>query len=519
MTGSKAKESSPEKDINSGSGQAISEAGEDTLTASLSELLVGQTEAIQKIVPYVQMFQAGLAPEGRPAGIFMLLGPTGTGKTRTVEALAEALHGSPKKMLKIDCGEFQMEHEIAKLVGAPPGYLGHRETQPMLSQQKLNGACSENCSLAIVLFDEIEKAAGSMQRILLGIMDKANLHLGDNSSVNFENTLIFFTSNLGAQTMMKLLKPNFGLAAYVPRDPVESEPNLNKIGTNAVRRKFSPEFVNRIDSVITYQPLSAEALEKILSQQLEELQDLIDRRLGTKRFQVDVPLKTRQLLLKLGTSVEFGARELKRTLQRLLVQPLAVEITKHKIEPGSKIVAEIAPDGASLALRIADSEKRADLKPVDKMPERIVPADTNRTVQVAPAANDSTKCDRAPQIGDLIPDKGVYAGFSPDTWEPMYTTPKDAPLNLSFNQATKYAADLVAHGHRDWRVPTIAELNMLFNNRAALGGFDESDRQTGWYWSSSMASAPDSAQVKRFRDGKPGFIATYEPLSLRCIRG
>src|SRR3954447_9312570 len=157
----------------------------DGLAARLSELLVGQPEAIDTIVPYVQMYQAGLSPEGRPVGVVLLLGPTGTGKTRTVEALAEVLHGSSKNLLKVDCGEFQMEHEVAKLIGAPPGYLGHRETQPMLNQAKINAATSEHSKLSIVLFDEIERAATSLQRLLLGVLDKATLKLGGNSSVNF----------------------------------------------------------------------------------------------------------------------------------------------------------------------------------------------------------------------------------------------------------------------------------------------------------------------------------------------
>src|SRR3954447_15947834 len=128
----------------------ISEPAED-LTSILSSKVVGQPNVINVIVPYIDMFQAGLAPENRPVGVFLLLGPTGTGKTRTVEALAEALHGSPKNLLKIDCGEFQMEHEVAKLIGAPPGYLGHRETQPMLTQQKLNSVTSEKNSISLVL--------------------------------------------------------------------------------------------------------------------------------------------------------------------------------------------------------------------------------------------------------------------------------------------------------------------------------------------------------------------------------
>src|SRR5271163_4506836 len=143
-----------------------------SLAQALAAKLIGQPGAIQTIVQYVQIHQASLAPEGRPIGVFLLLGPTGTGKTKTVEALAEVLHGNPRKLLRVDCGEFQMEHEVAKLIGAPPGYLGHRETQPMLTQQKLSSVTSEGSNLSLVLFDEIEKAAPSMTRLLLGVLDK-----------------------------------------------------------------------------------------------------------------------------------------------------------------------------------------------------------------------------------------------------------------------------------------------------------------------------------------------------------
>jgi ATP-dependent Clp protease ATP-binding subunit ClpA len=189
------------------------------------------------------MYRSQLAPEGRPAGVFLLLGPTGTGKTKTVEALAEVLHDSPKKLLKIDCGEFQMEHEVAKLLGAPPGYLGHRETQPLLTQQKLTGASSESCDLSIVLFDEVEKAAPSMTRLMLGILDKAMLRLGDNTMVNFEKTIIFLTSNLGAREMSRMLRPDFGLESLVPRTSSDRKPKLESVGMNAVRKNFPPEFI------------------------------------------------------------------------------------------------------------------------------------------------------------------------------------------------------------------------------------------------------------------------------------
>jgi ATP-dependent Clp protease ATP-binding subunit ClpA len=190
--------------------------GGGDLLREFASRVVGQPHAMGQIVPYVQMHQAGLAPEGRPVGVFLLLGPTGPGKTRTVEALAEVLHGSQRNLLRVDCGEFQMEHEVAKLIGAPPGYLGHRETQPLLTQQKLGAVASENCNLSLVLFDEIEKAAPSMTRLLLAVLDKAILRLGDNSSVNFERTLIFLTSNLGARAMRKEIHPDFGFETAVP---------------------------------------------------------------------------------------------------------------------------------------------------------------------------------------------------------------------------------------------------------------------------------------------------------------
>ena len=293
------------------------------------------------------MFQAGLSMEGRPAGVFLLLGPTGTGKTRTVETLAAALHGSERNLVKIDCGEFQMEHEVAKLIGAPPGYLGHRETPPMLTQAKLSAAASEKCPLTILLFDEIEKAAASMTRLLLGVLDKATLRLGDNTSVNFDRTLIFLTSNLGAQGMASELRPGLGferpaLAAS------ERRARLETVAMGAVKRKFTPEFVNRIDKVITYQPLDRPALERILGLELDEIQRHIDRRLNTRAFQLEVPLRSRRALLDQGTSTEYGARELKRTLQRSILQPLAALVADNRIAPGSTVRVEF--DGQEFVL-------------------------------------------------------------------------------------------------------------------------------------------------------------------------
>ena len=323
----------------------------DGMYARLNELLIGQPEAIETIVPYVHMHQAGLSPEGRPIGVVLLLGPTGTGKTRTVEALAEVLHGSSKNLLKVDCGEFQMEHEVAKLIGAPPGYLGHRETQPMLNQAKVNGAASENSDVSIVLFDEIEKAAPSMTRMLLGILDKATLRLGDNSTVNFEKTLIFLTSNLGAKSIQRANKPDFGYEALMPIDSAANSSKTGKIGMNAVRQKFSPEFVNRIDSVITYRPLDRAACSLILDQIFAGFTRLINQRLGCRGFRLQCTVSARNLLLEAGTSVEFGARELKRTVQRNFIQPVAELVSQGRIPPASTVILEAKDGDFCLLLR------------------------------------------------------------------------------------------------------------------------------------------------------------------------
>ena len=313
----------------------------DGLASRLTELLVGQPEAIETIIPYVQMHQAGLAPDGRPMGVILLLGPTGTGKTRTVEALAEVLHGSTKNMLKVDCGEFQMEHEVAKLIGAPPGYLGHRETQPMLSQAKVNGVSSENSDVSLILFDEIEKAAPSMTRLLLGILDKAVLRLGDNSTVNFERCMIFLTSNLGAKAIQRASKPDFGYESMVPVAAAGNEHGkLQNIGMAAVRRKFSPEFVNRIDSVITYKPLDRAACEEILDQIMAGFGRLIQTRLGMRAFRLVCTPAARSQILDLGVSLEFGARELKRTVQRNFIQPVAALVAQGHIPPGSTVLLD-----------------------------------------------------------------------------------------------------------------------------------------------------------------------------------
>lgn len=318
------------------------------LFSDLRKSILGQDAALETIAPYVELSMAGLAPEGRPAGVFLLLGPTGTGKTRTVEALAQALHGSDRHLLRIDCGEFQLEHEVAKLIGAPPGYLGHRETHPMLSQQKVNAVTSERSPLSVILFDEIEKAAPSFNRILLGVLDRATLKLGDNSSVDFEHSLIFLTSNLGARGMMAELTGGFGFSSGHVGSGRERQKKLSQIAVNEVRRRFSPEFVNRIDEVVTYQPLGRKALEGILDLQLAQLRNHIQAKLGSAGFDLVLSNQARKLLLKEGTNAEYGARELKRAIHRKLMQPLAKRINLKSIPAGSRVYVNAVPRRAEL---------------------------------------------------------------------------------------------------------------------------------------------------------------------------
>lgn len=320
------------------------------LRNQLTRSLVGQESAIEMILPSVEMFQVGLSPEERPAGVFLLLGPSGTGKTRTVESLAEALHGSEKNLLKIDCGEFQMEHEVAKLIGAPPGYLGHRETPPLLNQQKINSISSSQSNLSLILFDEIEKAAPSMTRLLLGILDKAILRLGDNTHVNFERTMIFMTSNLGSNEMLKALTPKFGFTGSLEATEKNIQSRLSSIGMNAVRRKFTPEFVNRIDAVVTYQPLKQSDLRRILEMQVDRLQFHLNQRLGDRSFILRIPEKSKKRLLEISTSPEYGAREMKRTLHRNLLQPIAAMMAEDRIPPGAAV--SLQTQASSFRLRV-----------------------------------------------------------------------------------------------------------------------------------------------------------------------
>jgi CheY-like chemotaxis protein/energy-coupling factor transporter ATP-binding protein EcfA2 len=324
--------------------------GARELAARLAEKVVGQPGALEAIVPSVHLHLSGLAPEGRPVGVFLLLGPTGTGKTRTVEALAEVLHGDSRKVLRIECGEFQSDHEIAKLLGAPPGYVGHTESKPRLTQGALAEVLSVHCDLALVLFDEIEKAAPAMTGLLLGIFDRAELRLGDGSVVDFSKSLIFLTSNLGAREMMGEMSPALGFGAGTIRDQDDLRESLQRIGMRAVEKHFSPEFVNRIDAVVTYRPLDTTSVVAILDQQVTELQQHVHTRLGARSFEIEVTREARDFLVERGISPEYGARELRRVIHRHLTQPLAALVAEGEVPAGATVTVDRTVDALSLAV-------------------------------------------------------------------------------------------------------------------------------------------------------------------------
>ncbi len=313
----------------------------EVLEGSLRRMIVGQDEAIQQIVNIYQMHLTGMSPTGRPIGNFLFLGPTGSGKTRIVEATAEALMRNPRAVIKIDCAEFQHSHEIAKLIGSPPGYLGHRETHPLLSQEVLNQYHSDTCKLSFVLFDEIEKASDALWNLLLGILDKGTLTLGDNRKVDFSRALIFMTSNLGATEMSALVNPRVGFngndSARMSQNGIVDEKlnaKMMRSGVEAARRKFTPEFINRLDKIVTFKPLGTPELRRILDIELNMVQQRIFNTSPERSFVFKASDEAKDFLLQEGTDLKYGARHLKRAIERLLVQPMSNLIATDQVRGG-----------------------------------------------------------------------------------------------------------------------------------------------------------------------------------------
>jgi ATP-dependent Clp protease ATP-binding subunit ClpB len=309
----------------------------------LSSRIVGQERAVRQMSGLYQIFLAGMNPPNRPIGTMIFLGPTGSGKTRVIEAAAEVLYGDPNAIVKIDCAEFQHSHEIAKLIGSPPGYLGHRETSPMLTQENLDRMHTDDMKVSLVLFDEIEKASDSLWQLLLGILDKATLTLGDNRRVDFSKAMVIMTSNLGAREMSELISGGIGFApgkgAKSPND-TEVDQKIYRTAVEAARRKFSPEFMNRIDKVVVFRSLKEHHLRQILDLELQAVQDRIMQSAGTK-FVFQCSDTAKDMLMKEGIDFKYGARHLKRAVERFLVYPLSNLVATGQIGLGDLVHVDV----------------------------------------------------------------------------------------------------------------------------------------------------------------------------------
>jgi ATP-dependent Clp protease ATP-binding subunit ClpA len=335
-----------------------SRTGKDAmrLDRGLRKMIVGQEESIDQIVNVYQTYLAEINHPGRPVGNFLFLGPTGTGKTRVVEATAEVLLGDSRAVVKIDCAEFQHSHEIAKLIGSPPGYLGHRETHPLLSQEVLNQFHTDDIKISFVLFDEIEKASDALWNLLLGVLDKGSLTLGDNRRVDFSKALVFMTSNLGANEMENIMSPGMGFSAqrgkkYDVRKDGDVGRRIDQAGVSAARKKFTPEFINRLDKIVVFRPLGAEEMRKILDLELTRVQERI---LNGVPFLFRLSNEAKAYLLKEGTDDKYGARHLKRAIERSLVHPIANLIATEQVHAGDLIQVDFDAASGEMSFECAD---------------------------------------------------------------------------------------------------------------------------------------------------------------------
>ena len=311
----------------------------EALESDLRKRVIGQDDAIRQITGLYQTFVAGMSSPGRPIGSLLFLGPTGSGKTRTVEAIAESLAGDPQAVIKIDCAEFQHSHEIAKLIGSPPGYLGHRETRPLLSQEALNQFHTEDLKLSFVLFDEIEKGSDALWNLLLGILDKATLTLGDNRRVDFSRAIIFLTSNLGASEMEDLVRPKLGFAAREPEVDERLAEKMSRAGVAAARRRFTPEFINRLDGIVAFNPLGERELQQVLELELAAVRDRVTHAMRA-RLPLNVSDPAKQFLLREGTDARYGARHLRRAVERHLVAPVSNLIATGQVQSGDSVMVD-----------------------------------------------------------------------------------------------------------------------------------------------------------------------------------
>src|SRR5437660_398302 len=325
---------------------------------ALRAKIVGQEEAVQAMVDLYQVFCAGLNSPGRPVGSLLFLGPTGSGKTRVVEAAAEILFGDPRAVIKVDCGEFQHSHEISKLIGSPPGYLGHRETHPLITQEALASSHTDKLKLSFLLFDEIEKADDALWQLLLGMLDKATLTLGDNRRVDLSQTVIFMTSNLGGAEIMELMHGGMGFIQPEDKPMMGLDVKVARTAVEAARRKFSPEFMNRLDKIVVFHSLNREQLAEVLRIELGQVpQRVLETQNGQFLFRVTDA--GREFLLSEGTDQRYGARHLKRAIERHVVFPLANLLATRQVKAGDMLCIDWDPRVGGLVFWKEDEASRS----------------------------------------------------------------------------------------------------------------------------------------------------------------
>ena len=275
----------------------------------LGNRVVGQDLALKVVSNAIRRSRAGLQDRNRPIGVFMFLGPTGVGKTETARALAEFLFDDDRAMIRIDMSEYMEKHSVARLIGAPPGYVGYDE----------GGYLTESVRrrpYSVILLDEVEKAHPDVWNIMLQIFDDGRLTDGKGRTVDFKNTVIIMTSNVGV-----------GISEKNVRDEL--------------RAHFKPEFLNRIDDIIIFKPLGKEEIAKIIDIQLESLR----HHLADRKITLEMTPAARDGLFKEGYDPAFGARPLKRAIQKLLADPLALRILEGDIQAGDHVIADVNRDG------------------------------------------------------------------------------------------------------------------------------------------------------------------------------
>jgi ATP-dependent Clp protease ATP-binding subunit ClpC len=319
----------------------------------LHRRIVGQDEAISAVAKAVRRARAGLKDPRRPIGSFIFLGPTGVGKTELAKALAEFMFGSEDALLQLDMSEFMERHTVARLVGAPPGYVGYEDAGQLTEAIRRR-------PFSIVVFDEVEKAHSEAFNMLLQIMEEGNLSDARGHKVDFRNTIIIMTSNIGAE----MIKRQTGLGFAIPRDEeadaARSHEEMRKKLLEELKRTFRPEFLNRVDSVIVFHALSQEEIAQIVDLEL----DKVRTRLAEYDIELQVTEAAKGLLIEEGYSEEYGARPLRRVIQNRIEDALSDAILAGKFAAGDTVVAD-AGEGA-VALRQVGEAAEATEEPTEE---------------------------------------------------------------------------------------------------------------------------------------------------------